>query len=562
MQTARRLYVYLLTGISLGVLVAALAMLGSLLFESLGLGPSGDELFDGGDAVRERLTLATAMTAVALPLWLAHWAAAERSVRPDRPGASTERTSDVRGLYFALALGILLLMMATSLASIVRDLVIGASGTDAVGTDGIGGDLAAFLVSGSAWGYHVAIRSRDWARGPMTGGGAVLPRAYLYGATLIGLWLTLTGVTGLVELGGRALLGGEPDLIGRGREDWWAYPLAEALAGIVAGGAIWLGHALYARNLLADPGWRGEEERPARLRLAYFVAAIVVTAAATTFLVADGIRQALLAAFGASEASGAPVLGLVLLPLLSALAFGATWYLHARWMSDEAARLRIPGRVGAADRLRRHAELTVGLAFGAVGLAWLLGLLLDALTGAGRVLSGAESYLEELARLLPFVLLGLVLWASRWSVASRRRNQDPETEGGSTTRRATLLLILAVSLLAGVGSLGFILYRVFGAAFGVTSSGDASGELARAVGALVVAACVAAYHGMELRRDQRDGGSRIVPERPALTLSAVVRVTGPSGTTRSTILDVLRSRLPEGYVVELLDGPPSPADGR
>ena len=39
MQTARRLYVYLLSGISLGALVIGITMLLTVLFEALGLGP-------------------------------------------------------------------------------------------------------------------------------------------------------------------------------------------------------------------------------------------------------------------------------------------------------------------------------------------------------------------------------------------------------------------------------------------------------------------------------------------------------------------------------------------
>ena len=60
------------------------------------------EVLSGEQAVRERLTLATAMSAVALPVWLIHWFLAERGVRPGRPEADVERSSAVRGLYFAL----------------------------------------------------------------------------------------------------------------------------------------------------------------------------------------------------------------------------------------------------------------------------------------------------------------------------------------------------------------------------------------------------------------------------------------------------------------------------
>ena len=117
MQTARRLYLYLLSGIGLGVLVSGLSMLLTVLLEQLGLGPRGELGFGGDDPVRQQLTLASALTVVALPVWLLHWRAVERSVAHDRPDAALERTSGVRGLYFAIALGALLLVAATGLAS-------------------------------------------------------------------------------------------------------------------------------------------------------------------------------------------------------------------------------------------------------------------------------------------------------------------------------------------------------------------------------------------------------------------------------------------------------------
>ena len=48
MQTARRLYVYLLSGISLGVLVAGVSMLLTVLLQSVGLSFGGPQL-GGGD---------------------------------------------------------------------------------------------------------------------------------------------------------------------------------------------------------------------------------------------------------------------------------------------------------------------------------------------------------------------------------------------------------------------------------------------------------------------------------------------------------------------------------
>jgi len=46
-----------------------------------------------------------------------------------------------------------------------------------------------------------------------------------------------------------------------------------------------------------------------------------------------------------------------------------------------------------------------------------------------------------------------------------------------------------------------ILYRLFGTDFGLDAPGEVVAELSTPIGALIVAAAVAAYHGQLLRRD-------------------------------------------------------------
>ena len=354
MQTARRLYVYLLSGISLGALVIGVTMLLTVLFEALGLGPTGEVVFGGEDATRQQLTLASAVTAVSLPVWLIHWFAAERSVRPDRPNASIERTSDVRGLYFALAMGALLLAMATGVASMLEAIVLTLAGAETFARS-VGGSLALAVVAGAAWGYHVLLRTRDWSRGPMTDAGAWLPRTYLYVAMFAGLFLLLSGVTGFIELLGRIILDEPPAFIDSSSGPWWAFPLASAVTGVAVGGAIWLGHVWYANRLLLDPGWRGASERPARLRLAFFVAVLMAATAGTIYLIGDGLGNALAAALGVSDTEEAgQTVGLIILPILSAVPYGIAWWIHARWLEGESEASGSPERIETGHRLQLY----------------------------------------------------------------------------------------------------------------------------------------------------------------------------------------------------------------
>ena len=555
MQTARRLYVYLLSGISLGVLVTGVTLLLTVLFDRLGLGSTGDLVFGGEETTRQQLTLASALIAVSLPVWLLHWLAAERSVRPERPTAAMERTSDVRGLYMALALGGLLAATASGVGSTVQGLVLRLTAGDQLGgVSGIDGGLALALAAGLAFTYHVRIRARDWSRGPMTGGGASLPRAYLYLATFAGLFVLLGAISGLIELAGRLLLDAAPEFIAPGDASWWTYPLASALSGLVVGSSIWIGHVAFADWLVRDDGWRGQSERPARLQLAYFVAVIAVATAAVIYFVAEGAGNALAAVLGVADAvSDAQVTGTIVLPLLTAVPYAGAWWLHARRVRRESIDLGSPERAETGDRLEVYPAALIGLAFGAVATAWMLSLLLEAGLGGGRLLSG-DGWQREIAQFLPIALIGVAVWAWNWRSVGTRAAVDPAGEAASTTRRAALLLVLAASVLAGIISAGTILYRLFGSLFGIDQPTDALGELSLPIAGLVVAAAVAAYHGIALRADQGlRAGISTSPDQPASAPAAalMLRLSGPAEDDLERAVTMLRGHLAPGYGLEV-----------
>jgi hypothetical protein len=555
MQTARRLYVYLLTGVGLGVLVAGLSMLLTVLFEQVGLGRSGAALFGGDETTRLQLTLASALTTVSLPVWLIHWFVAERSIRPGRSTADAERNSAIRGLYFALALGALVAVTATSLGGLLATTIEALAGSD-VSYRNPAADVALAVVAGAAWAYHVAVRNRDWARGQIAGAAASLPRTYLYVATFIGLLVMLVGINGLIELIGRLVLDEPPVFTGDESGPWWAFPLATAMSQVVVGGALWLGHTIHAARQRADARWRGASERPARLRVAYFAAVIGAGAIAVAFYLAEGGHNAFAAILGVSDARGtSEQVGLILLPILSAVPFGISWLMHERQLRNEAATFDSTDRMRTADRLALHIAAVVGLVYAAVGSAWLLGLMIDLAVGGGRAIAEGDVWQRQLAQFVPIALAGSTLWLFKWAAIRARAAQNPVDEAGATTRRTALLLVLAGSVLAVIGSLGTILYRLFGSIFGIEETGNVLADLSTPIGILIVGAGVAAYHGLVLRRDQalRAGAApaaaaEVAPLVPALTL----RLLGPVGGDAEAALMAIRERLPAGFDLEVV----------
>jgi hypothetical protein len=573
MQTVRRLYVYVLSAISLAALVTGLTLLLGVLFDRLGL--RSGVLFGGEESIRQQLTVASALTAVSLPLWLIHWTLAERSVRPGRPGADLERTSAVRGLYIGLAMGALLFATARSLGDLVQlavERILGASADGAT----ISGSLALALVAGAAWGYHLWIRTRDWRHSPMRDAGAWLPRTYLYIAAFVGLAVFIGGINGLIELVGRVLLD-EPAFGAPIGAEWWITPLATALAGTIVGGATWFGHWLYGEALIRSTGWRGDSERPSRLRLAYFVVVLVAAGIATLAMVGTGIGNGLAAMLGATDPFDAnQTAGLIALPLATAVPWLVAWWAHRRRMGHEAEAIGPNERIRTTERLAIYPAALVGLGFGAVGTAWLISILIGSLAGRQGVLAGGGGLRHELAVFLPYAVLGIALWAWRWRDAAARRAVDPTGEATSTTRRAAVLLALAGGVLAGIASLGFILYRAFGSVFGVSLSANALDDLRLPIAALLVSAAVALFHSSVLRRDQavRAAAATEMPSAlptgvavptavPPNAATLTLRLTAEGATSLGTALAALRQHLPPGVQVEVIEAgttSPPPAD--
>lgn len=563
MQAARRLYVYLLSGVSLGFVLFGLQSLVRVLLETIGM--RGDVL-SGQLDTSQQLSGALALVGVGTPVWLLHWWFAERSIRPERDPSDAERQSAMRALYFALLLAILLAISAFAVSDLVFGLLADLlPAPDTYYSSTPAAALATALVGGAAWGYHALLRRRDMAAGELHRAAVWLPRAYLYGAAFGGAVWSLTSLVPLIDAAVRAVVGDAVE----------PYAWIGSVGPSIVGAAIWVGHAWYASRLRADPGWRGASERAARLRLGYLVALIVVGVTGTIALVSAALEPVLAALLGMGRPPD-QIVPAMATGAIAALpfAFGG-WWLHARTLRREATVEVDPDRPGLAWRLEHVAVGLTGLAFAAAGTARLITITLDAALGAHPEFSSPAS---ELALDLPLAILGGAVWIWAWVPMERRHQAFPQAEAASTVRRAGLLIVLAVAVIAGLSSLALILYRLFGFVLGAGLSGDAVGELSTPAGILLVALVAGLYHGLALRRDlavavpaqpqpqpevaEREAAA--VVAEPILTEEAgweseggpvlppgiPLTLRGPDGSDLEAALKAARDALPEGYRLE------------
>jgi hypothetical protein len=551
MQAARRLYLYVMSGITLSVVAWGLVLLARVLLKDVF--PAPDYSYDYEfDSSRQQLSQAIAMLAVGTPVWAVHWWLVQRGLAPGRPGRDEERGAGIRAIYITGVLLVGLVVWVSSavgllqwLADELLNIRLEYSYRDPLGSSTVG--VVAFVI----WLYHGLVRRRDLRAGPVSGPAAWIPRLYLYGVAVGALFVLLSGVGDFIVQLAWADGFGSDDAYQRAS-------LVERVLNGVAWGLVWLGHWRYASRVNADAGWRGAEERVSRMRIAAFVIVIVGAAAQTLTAVTDAVRGI------AWLVAGPPSLGdwdarTIAVPLLAALPWAAAWLLHTRSLRREPAAAD-PLRARHQERLVSHGVAAVALAIGAAGAASFIANLIALVSGGQRGPFDPDPAIWSPLRWLPVALVGLAAWAWFWRGILRRRRLDPEGEAASTIRRTSLYLTFGVALVVAIGAAAWILYRVVGLVVGADAYGNALAELSTPIGSLTVAVIVLAYHGLALRADQvvvaRAGAAQpstasLVDVTPRTEIRLTLRV--PTDADPGQAVAALQAALPAGTELTVND---------
>ena len=376
----------------------------------------------------------------------------------------------------ARALGWAVYVTAASLTAL---LVVTAALTDVLGAAvGIGRydgqALARALVWGALWGAHWWVDARVTPREHT--------RAHHLLGSLVGLVLVTAGLGALLAGALSVLLGLEVATIvgGAGR------PMLEGLVTFLVGVPVWFGY--WVRTASRDD--RG------RYWLGYVllvgVAGGLVTAMVSASLLLDSVLVWLLGdpgAAGAREhftsapaAAAGAVVGLLV------------WWYHAEVLRGAGVTTRTEVR-----RVYEYLMAGIGLVAAAVGLTMVLAGLVEALTGSAFVGGGATNTLLAAVTLL---VVGGPVWWLYWRRIRTAAGADPAAELTSPTRRVYLFLMLGTGGLAAVVALIVAVYLLFEGVVAGTFGEETIRRMRFAVGVLVTAVAVAAYHALVYRDDR------------------------------------------------------------
>ena len=480
MSIIRRVWLYLITLISLGIFAAGVGQLLTLLFD---VTIKGSYLTQVGETTfnQQQLSLGLAMTVIGGPLWFFFWRAVQRRVK----GNQEEIGAGIRKLFLNFILLETAIMVITAASDFLRWLMAGVPLAEFSSSV-----LATVIAGGIVWLYHWQMSESEGHPSPAA---KTLRRWYVYIMASFGLvWLAV----GLVQFINTAVINlpvWEDTLV---RGQFWDSTAQMSIAMILLGGVTWYFHWFRMA--------RGDFD--STLRQVYFYL-LTISGGAIAALVASAILlfRFFSWVFGGTAISVSPhlqFLGWVVPTILVGLAI---WGYHRRLAQEEAGREQEKRQ--SAQRVYFYLMSFLGLGTLVAGLSMLFGLLIDLLiNAAGTSLTATTGWWrDQLALCLALLLVGMPLWLYYWNGLLKRVQAGGIEEWRALSRRIFLYVIIGVSIVTLAADLVNMIYQLLNGIlqgnFGVNVLRSSKWSLQT----LIVAAPLLWYHWQILRTDQRRG---------------------------------------------------------
>lgn len=511
--TVRRLFLYALTFVSLGLAATGLALLLGGVLDGL----FGDTVIADSDT---QLATALSLTVVGLPAWLIFMLLAQRSVQRE----PVEARSLARWSYLGLV-RVVALSVAVGFAIEVGQFAVGAD-------DFRGEEWGWLLIALAVWGGHQAIASQS---PPPTNATRYLDRLYHAFGSVLGLYVLGAGLAGAIIEPAQQVYDVvfRESLVGASR---WHEALRAALVQIAVGGLVWWWHWI-ARL-------RRESESPV-WHVVVFLFGILAGLTVAVWTGATSLYLVLEWIIDDPTANAATHFG-DLVPSAGAFLVGVAAWVYHRALLGERGPQR--ARRGDAERIYEYLVAAAGLATLAVGLTTVFALAVDALTPTGAFVRDPQWWRNDLALILTLLVVGVPLWARYWFAAQREAQGEgieAFDERESLPRRAFIFLVFGVAVLTVLVNLAILLFEIFDAALEGRFAASTVRDVRWSIAMLLTAGAVAGYYWLVLRDDQAAAplGAREVegtPERAALAIREVVLI-APAEAAR-TLGDLLTAR--------------------
>ena len=489
MFTPRRLYIYLVSAISLQAFAWALIdLLRAMLISPIST-----------DAIS--LAWHIAVIIVSLPVFLVHWLWGQRLAKHELE----EREASLRVLYLYGMQASFLGPIIASTFWLVNTLFLWIAGRPPLmrypelsSGEALLFFIVPILVLGLLWFYHQRIIQQDAKAVKYTGGSATIRRLYALAFSAVGLTMTTMGFIYLLrwlmmEIGGGDI-SGELRLIG------YLSELTRLLVGI----PLWLAFWLWVQRLFYGGD---DEERRSALRKIYLYAvifvAVISTVASITFIL-EGLFSSALGVTNSSTSNGDVGIPIsIIIPML------VLWLYHQRVLKADIELTEEVERQAGLRRLYYYLIAAIGLSAFLVGTSGILSVLIRSLDYIGFNID----LRQELSWYASVLIAGLPLWLIPWRQAQvRARVGGPEgaSERRSTVRTVYLYFFLFIAAITLLSSVVYIVFSIVSLLLGELP--PIISDLAQAVAFMIIALLVWFYHWTVLSEDRKKLKSEVKVE--------------------------------------------------
>lgn len=495
MRAVRRFYFYLVTLISLEVIVWGVISLARTLVSEPQAGTAANLLASG-----------LALVLVGIPIFLIHWLAAQRDVRRDEE----ERSTALRALFlYGVRLATLTPVVYALLAMVNRAVIqsFGFSPLRAL----IGGgqtfwdNFIAIVVNLVAWLYFERVLAGDWQTSGVKDPLRDTRRLYRYVWVLYSLVLTVGGMQQVLDY--LFLLPGSA-----GSASFEV--LANGVALVLVGAPLWAYTGTVARGALLQPG-----ERPSWLRLAVLYLLTFIGLATSLAAIGNAFAAVLRWILGEAQTLG-DYLSTAGLYFSLAVPFGVMWAYYYRELFTEIDSELDALRHDSFKRFFRHVLALLG--FGAVffGCWRVSATLVD--FWLGGVMAGA-GLRAPLSVGLAALAVGLPLWLRPWLAVQEEalcQGQAGDHARRSVVRKGYLYLLVFALVIGAMVSAGSSLYLAFSQLLGNPTENFAW-EFGQRVQIFLLVMVWLVYYYRVLRGDARRAHEALAERHAAFQVLAI-----------------------------------------
>jgi len=492
LTTVKRVFFYILTLITLGILTAGLINLLSLSFDAI---RARFTLAEIGD-IKQQLSLGIAMVVIGGPLWFLFWGTIQRHAAND----ADEAGSSLRAFFLNLVLIVSAFVTIFTLNALLAWLM-GGCRPDEFSPGG----TAALIVSAAVWCYHWRVSEKE---GHVTPVAATVRRWYIYILSASGLiWLAV----GLVQLANTAFISlpiWEGVMV---KGNFWNSGTRSALAWILTGGLVWAFYWFYMAR---------SDSKSSLRQVYYYLLTILGGAIAGLTALTITVYKVLYWLLG----GGKDVIGYFQFlgwSVPTILVAACIWFYHLLMAEEEAATEQ--EHQLSARRVHRYLMAFLGLGTLIAGLIIMLGIPLDWVINTFKnetIVLEPGWWNNQLSMGLSMLLVSIPLWLYYWGQITAMADKGGVVERRARSRRIYLYVIIGASVVMLAADLVNIVYQLLNGMLSGNLGQEALRNAKWSLQTVFIAIPVLIYHLRIARQDQLQGAETgSVPRKVTVLLS-------------------------------------------